>query len=72
MKKTKPCPFCKGEFLGCRMTVNRYDYLHRYVAYIFCHNCGAEGKKAKFKSETPVEEQVSLAVDYWNERYIEG
>ena len=53
------------------MRVNPDEYLHRYEAYIFCHICGAEGKKSKFEHEAPEEIQVDFAIDCWNERYID-
>lgn len=71
MQELKPCPFCKSTYLGCRMRVNPDDYLYRYEAFIFCHMCGAEGKKAKYEHEMPEEIQISVAVDCWNERYID-
>ena len=71
MINLKPCPFCKGTYLGCLMRDNPYDYLHEYVAFIFCHRCGAEGKKAKMKDELDKEMQLRFAAECWNERYME-
>lgn len=70
-KDLKPCPFCGNTFLGCRMRVNPDEYLHKYEAFIFCHMCGAEGKKAKSENEAPEEIQETFAINCWNERYID-
>lgn len=66
-KDLKPCPFCGNTYLGCRIRVNPDEY-HKYEAFIFCHMCGAEGKKAKSEHEAPEGIQVARAIDCWNDR----
>lgn len=63
-----PCPFCEGPPV---------PHVEEYKAYVFCHECGAQGPDADaealftdefFLTDPTDEDRKRIAVKLWNDR----
>ena len=82
--ETKPCPFCKGEFID--IALDKSFYSETYVSYVFC-SCGARGSLVSSEDissyvmdEVLYDEKdefissylIEKAILKWNERSIDN
>lgn len=85
--KMAPCPFCEGppcviarDFMTDEeVSIDRpqtEDFDEDYSAYVWCHECGAQGPAIdsvnlsifEYRFDLTVMEVVRIAVERWNER----